>query len=351
MNGKHDIKRGVSLYSFQEEYFLRKMTLEEIIATCAKLDIPGIEIIPDQMIPGYPNIPDAFVKQWHGWMEKYDRTPVCIDMFLDWNKYDGRVMTEDERVESIRQDILNANKLGCTVIRVIHDVEPSILEKLASTAEKNNVKLALEIHAPSYYDSPLEQRLVEMFERVQSPYLCFTLDLGVFCKTLPRVSSDRFLREGMKSEIVDYLVNAYNTNTLPHSNELGKRDQSLPEKILSMGGREEDIYWAFMGTHMINADPRKMLPYLKYTSHIHGKFYEMVDDRTEFSIPYDEIVPVLIEGGYNGYIDSEYEGNRWVQDAFEVDSTEQVRRHQVMLKRLLGEEVSTGKPEGVIENV
>jgi len=34
-----------------------------------------------------------------------------------------------------------------------------------------------------------------------------------------------------------------------------------------------------------------------------------------------------------------------------VDSTEQVRRHQVMLKRLLGEEVSTGKPEGVIEHV
>jgi sugar phosphate isomerase/epimerase len=166
MNAKHNIKRGVSLYSFQDEYFLRKMTLEGIIATCAKLDVPGIEIIPDQMIPLYPNIPDSFVKQWHAWMDKYGRTPVCIDMFLDWNKYDGRVMTEEERVESIRQDIINANKLGCTVIRVIHDVEPSILERLASTAEKYNVKLALEIHAPSYYDSPLEQRLVEMFERV-----------------------------------------------------------------------------------------------------------------------------------------------------------------------------------------
>ena len=104
-----------------------------------------------------------------------------------------------------------------------------------------------------------------------------------------------------------------------------------------MGGREEDIYWAFMGTHMVYSDPKKMLPYLKYTSHIHGKFYEMVDETTEYSIPYDEIVPRLIEGGYNGYIDSEYEGNRWIQDAFPVDSKEQVRRHQVMLKKLLGE--------------
>jgi hypothetical protein len=337
MTTKHNIKRGVSLYSFQEEYFLRQMTLEEIIAACARVDVPGIEIIPDQMIPGYPNIPDAFIEQWHGWMEKYGRTPVCIDMFLDWNKFKGRVMSDDERVESVKKDIINANKLGCTVIRVIHDVEPKFLEQLAPTAEKYKVKLALEIHAPSYYDSPLEQRLMEMFDRVQSPYLCFTLDLGVFCKKLPRIVSDRFLREGMKREIVDYLVDAYNTNTLPHSNELGKRDTSLPERIMSMGGREQDIYWAFMGTHMIYADPRKMLPYLKYTSHIHGKFYEMLPDYTEYSIPYEQIIPILIEGGYNGYIDSEYEGNRWIQDVFGVDSTEQVRRHQVMLKNLLGE--------------
>jgi hypothetical protein len=337
MTSKHNIKRGVSLYSFQEEYFLRQMTLEQIIATCARLDIPGIEIIPDQMIPGYPNIPDTFVKQWHGWMEKYGRTPVCIDMFLDWNKFKGRVMSDDERVASIKQDIVNANKLGCTVIRVIHDSAPSILEQCVSTAEKYNVKLALEIHAPSYYDSPFELTLMEMFDRVQSPSLCFTLDLGVFCKKLPRIVSDRFLREGMKPAIVDYLVEAYNTNTLPHSNELGVRNMALPEKILAMGGREEDIYWAFMGTHMISADPRKMLPYLKYTSHVHGKFYEMVDETTEFSVPYQEIIPLLIEGGYNGYIDSEYEGNRWIQDVFTVDSTEQVRRHQVMLKHLLGE--------------
>ena len=89
----HNIKRGVSLYSFQEEYFLRKMTLEDIIATTQKLDIPGIEIIGDQMIRGYPNVPDSFFEEWHGWMEKYGRTPVCLDQFLDWNKYPGREMT------------------------------------------------------------------------------------------------------------------------------------------------------------------------------------------------------------------------------------------------------------------
>ena len=46
---------------------------------------------------------------------------------------------------------------------------------------------------------------------------------------------------------------------------------------------------------------------------------------------------MLQQGGYNGYICSEYEGNRWIEDAEEPDSVEQVRRQQVMLARLLGE--------------
>jgi sugar phosphate isomerase/epimerase len=338
MKGEHKIKRGVSLYSFQEEYFLRKMTLEDIISTTAKLDIPGIEVIPDQMIPGYPNISDEFLRQWHGWMDKYGRTPVCMDMFLDWNKFKGRVMSEDERVESITMDIVNANKLGCGVIRVIHDVEPVILERLAPAAEKYGVKLALEIHAPSYYDSPHEQRLVAMFQKVRSPYLGFTLDLGVFVKRLPRVITERFLRDGMKKEIVEYLTDGYDNGTLPHSHELGVPNTGLMDKVIEMGGSEVDARKAMVGAHMINADPQTMLEYLPYTHHIHAKFYEMLPEYTEYSIPYDEIVPVLVKGGFDGYIDSEYEGNRWIQDAFEVDSAEQIRRHHVMLKRLLGEE-------------
>jgi len=333
-----NIKRGVSLYSFQEEYFLRKMTLEDIVATVAKLGIPGVEIIGDQMIPNYPNISDEFVKQWHGWMDKYELTPVCLDMFLDWNKYKGRVMTEDEKYESVLMDIKNANKLGLTVIRVIHDVEPALLERLAPQAEKYNTILALEIHAPSYYDSPLEQRLIEMFERLQSPYVGFTLDMGVFTKNLPQVAFERFRREGMKEEIVQYLIDGYNNNTLPHSNQLGVRNDALPKKILEMGGREEDIYWAFMGTHGVYGDPELIRDYAKYTYHIHGKFWDMGPDYTEYSIPYDKVIPILIESGYKGYIDAEYEGNRWIQDAEVVDSTEQVRRYQEMLKNLLGEE-------------
>ena len=43
----------------------------------------------------------------------------------------------------------------------------------------------------------------------------------------------------------------------------------------------------------------------------------------------------LVEGGYEGYVDSEYEGQRLTQDADETDSCEQVRRHQLLMRRCL----------------
>jgi sugar phosphate isomerase/epimerase len=337
MEKKHNIKRGVSLYSFQEQYYLRKMTLEELIATTQELDIPGVEIIGDQMIPNYPHISDAFFKQWHGWMDKYERTPVCLDMYLDWNKFKGRVMTDDEKFESVLMDIKNANKLGCTVVRISRDVDPKLLERLVPEAEKYNAILALEIHAPDDFDSPEVQDMIEQFERVRSPYLGFTLDMSSYCKRLPRVASDRLLREGLKDEIVDYLIEAYNNGTLPRTRGFDSHKPELANKMIQMGATEEQARLAYRATHTIYSNPQRILDYIQHIYHIHGKFYEMLPDYTAYSIPYEEIIPILIEGGYNGYIDSEYEGARWIEDAFEVDSVEQVRRHQILLKHLLGE--------------
>ena len=90
MTQPNTIKRGVSLYSFQEEYFLRKMSLEDCIAAAAKMGALGIESIAEQMMPGFPNLSDAFYDQWHGWMAKYGTTPTCHDMFLDTKKFKGR---------------------------------------------------------------------------------------------------------------------------------------------------------------------------------------------------------------------------------------------------------------------
>ena len=76
---------------------------------------------------------------------------------------------------------------------------------------------------------------------------------------------------------------------------------------------------------------------LRFSVGDHGKFYEMTEDYKETSIPYEELIPFLIQNDFHGVIASEYEGQSSIMDAFPVDEVEQVRRHHVMLRRLLGE--------------
>ena len=109
----------------------------------------------------------------------------------------------------------------------------------------------------------------------------------------------------------------------------------LPSRIAAAGGNARDISLAGMVGHYCDIDPREMLEHMRFIGHVHAKFYEMTDDKDEYSIPYGEIISVLKQGGYDGYLCSEYEGNRHIQDAFTVDSIEQVRRHQAMLAQLI----------------
>ncbi len=327
MTQKHSIRRGVSLYSYQEEYFLRKLSLEELLAVTSKLDIPEVEIIGEQMIPGYPWVPDSFFDQWHGWMDQYSLTPICLDQFLYPQKFKGRLMTEDEMVASVVEDIKFANRLGCTVVRVQHSITTGILERVASTAEKYNVKLGVEIHAPFTLAHPFEQELIQTFDRVGSPNLGFVLDLGIYTKRFPRIIKNRWLRMGMRPDIAQFVVDSYHNGTMPN----------VDDGVRAMGGTQDDVDAANLAKYMVNSNPRDMLPYMKYIHHVHGKFSEMTDDGWDYSIPYEEIIPVLIEGGFSGCISSEYEGGWYLQDAFIVDGVDQVRRHQLMLKRLLGE--------------
>jgi hypothetical protein len=55
------------------------------------------------------------------------------------------------------------------------------------------------------------------------------------------------------------------------------------------------------------SQPKELLQFLPYTIHFHFKFWEMLENFTEYSIPFDGVIAALKEGGYDGWICSEYE--------------------------------------------
>lgn len=322
------IKRGVSLYSYQNETFLGKMTLEDCIRTSVELGAPGIEVIGEQSFWGWPEVgvADEKIAEWHQLLAKHGAMPVAHDFMLDYKRYKGREMPFDEQVASIRRDIDFGARLGVKYLRALVSIAPDVLVAAAPYAEEKGVKLLIEVHAPLHFDHPWIVRHAEAFEKSGSDALGFLPDMGMFLAAFPPVWKERFIRNGVPQHIADYIVQAYDDRVLSEYVILNVRD---------MGGTGPALGMAETLRHNAAYEPKRMLDYMHRIHHIHGKFYQMDADLVEPSIPYDKIVGVLKQGGYDGYICSEYEGNRWIEDAHEVDSVEQVRRHQEMLKALI----------------
>jgi sugar phosphate isomerase/epimerase len=249
-------------------------------------------------------------------------------MFLDTKRFKHRVLTFDEMVASMKRDIDFAAALGCPRLRVIVITPPEVTEACAAYAEQKDVCLLLEIHAPWNFQHEWIIQHIDMIERVGTPYVGLMPDFGIFCRRFPRIITDRYVRDGATRKLADHVVEVYDA----------KGDlAALPGDISKLGGTPKDIEFANYAGRYCDVPPREMLDYMPMIQHIQAKFYEMLDDGTEYSVPYPELVAVLQEGGYDGYLSSEYEGNRHLHDIFPVDSVDQVRRHHDMLKRLLGE--------------
>jgi sugar phosphate isomerase/epimerase len=324
------IKRGVSLYSFQHETFQGLMSLEDCLRVCADMGALGIEVVGEQTFWGWPEqgVDEAKIAEWHALIAKFGATPVSHDFMLDYKRYKGRPMPFDEQVASVKRDIAFGALLGMKYVRSLVSVAPEVLVAAAPYAEEKGIKILLEVHAPLHFDDPWILRHAEAYEKAGTDALGFLPDMGMFLFHYPRVWKERFIRNGCPRDIADYIDRAFEDRVL---------GGYVAQNVREMGGQGAALAMAETLNHNAAFEPRRMLDHIGRIHNIHGKFYEMTEDLVEYSIPYDKVVAVLDEGGYEGYICSEYEGNRWIEDAEPVQCVEQVRRQQEMLKRLIGE--------------
>ena len=88
-----------------------------------------------------------------------------------------------------------AAKLGYPVVRYQCPAGPEVIRRLVPLAEKLNVKMGLEIHAPETVSTPTIMGYREMYEKVQSPYLGFIPDMGSCAATVPPTFLEHYRRE------------------------------------------------------------------------------------------------------------------------------------------------------------
>ena len=322
-----NIKRGISLYSFQEEMFLGRMSVEDVVAFGASIGAHGIEILPEQNMPTFPNITDQQIGEWQDMLARHGAHFTCYDMFLDTKRRKDRLMSDEEQVESIQRDLVLCNRLGIKAMRILIFVRPDILEKCVPLAEKLDVHMGVEVHAPWYLDHAWILRTIEVADRLKTKHLGILPDMGIFMKHYPPAFRARFERQGARPEVTQFIVDQHEQKVMC--------EYTIYEVAVKMQGNKAEVAMAETLRHAPYANPKRIADFAPYFRHIQAKFYEMNEDYTDPALAYVEVIPELVKAGWEGTLSSEYEGNRWIQDVHEVDSREQVRRQHVMFERLI----------------
>lgn len=370
------IKLGVSFYSYQQSQFFKELCLKDQIRELGQ-NLPGadgIEII-DEMSLHYPDPGDAFVETWFGWMDQYGTVPVTMDVGMDVLQFRDHVMTHEECAERLRSDIRLAKRLGFRNVRVLSTTPLDVMLLALPVAEELDMRLGREVHQPMPLEGSQVTEIVDYVEKTGRRHLGIVPDFGIFQFRPSEVMLDWFVRRGANPEACAASVDLsmmLKDGTAPFgaidmAQETAGNIRSDLNQFLNSGECKASLRPAFEGVRdfadsrigkpsridyvvvaealmMSGTSPETLRQLTDHVVNVHGKFNNMslvdgTSDRFhEASIDYETAIAALKAGGYDGYVNTEYEGQRYFQDRDREhlqNEVEQVRRHQSMLRRLV----------------
>lgn len=372
------IKRGIDLYSYQQAQFFKELDLEgQLKEVAGNEGVTGIEVLDEQAFH-YPDPDPEFIEKWHGWMKKYKLEPVTMDVFCDVLQFRDHVMSIEECAERLKHDIRLAKKLGFKNVRTLATTPLEVMTLALPVAEECDIRIGKEIHAPIPLNGQYVKEIAEYVEKTGTKHLGIVPDWGIFAYRPSEVTLDWYVRQGAKRKTCELVDQLCMDNYTGKSDELSKIDLSLYSagniesffhRYLVTGEAPEDLIPAFqkmesmvkenvpdytdidfevMGQALLlsRAKAEDLIPLMPLIVNFHGKFYNMSEVEgqpgiyEDKSVDYVNPIRILKEYGYDGYINTEYEGQRRFQDRTEkelISEVDQVRKHQAMLKRLIEE--------------
>ena len=308
---------GVTLHSFTHEYCSFQWSFEDMMQKAALLG-GGVEIVGPAHHRGFPEVTDEFERTFKSSVERNGLTPTSYGSYADPFMLPGRDLTHDELVAYMIPQLKGAAKLGFPVVRLQFYAAP-VVERLLPYAQKYKLKLGYELHTPLMIEAPMTQELIQQVKRISSPHLGLIPDAGIFARSVPKFRVEAARRSGASESQVQRVL------------ELWKADAPLKQAVDEMktAGANPSLFGAMemMWGSFGHSDPKSLAQIMPYIIHTHGKFFSIVDG-DEPDVRYEEFVQALIEGGYKGWMSSEYEGA-------DTDSFEVVKAHQAMVKRYI----------------
>jgi sugar phosphate isomerase/epimerase len=323
------MKLGATLFAFTNEWHARQFTLEQLVARVAERKLgPGLEVIGFQSFRGFPHIGDDTAARFRDLVAAHGLTQSCLGLNADVALRRGSMMSIDEQVAYHVPQLEAAAKLGFPTARLQFAAPAEVAIRLLPLAEKLGIKIGPEIHAPLSPSSPPVMAYREAYAKANSPLLGFIPDFGCCARTLPPSYLANLREQGMPEDLLQMAIEVWH---LPQ--DAGWKRGEFARRVGPLDADAAIVSALSVMFNIVSPNGaeiwREILPQV---IHVHGKFYDFDDSGNESAIPYDEILPMFRDSGYDGFMSSEWEGHLYSRaDAFDM-----VAKHQAMARRILG---------------
>jgi hypothetical protein len=321
-------KLGLTLYSASAEFRAGWFDFGGLLDRVAELGIgPGIEIVASQMVSTYPVVSGEFVSTWHAAFDRHGFEASSFGANLDMGRRRDRDMTPDEEFEFSELLFRGAKKLGFPLVR-IQSAKPALLRRLLPIAEKLELQLAYEIHAPMGPNATEILKIRDVYAELDSPLLGFVADFSATMHAMSPTLLRALRRAGLDDDAVNRLQEIWATDA-PMRARQGEFIGYLTSRDFDPGRLGSFAHLAFnMHGHV---DPREWGDIMPQIKHVHAKFYDIDEHGQEPAIDYPELVRVFVDGGYRAYWSSEWEGHAFAELG-EVDPLVLVRRQHDLIR-------------------
>lgn len=317
MKPRQPFKVGVTLHSFTNEYVNYKWSFEDLMQKASLLG-GGVEIVGPSHHRGFPEVTPEFERIFKSALERYNLTPTCYGSYADPFMLPDRNLTPDEIFEYTVPQLKGAAKLGFPVVRLQYFASVAA-ERLIPYAEKLNLKMGYELHAPLNIEAPITQELLEQIDRLGSDRLGLIPDCGIFARSISEFHLGNARKGGLTEAMLQKALELWAQKVDEEKAVEIMQSHGADKKTLGLIG----MLWGAFGF----SEPSALGDIMPHVFHMHGKFYTIVDG-DEPNLRYEEVVKALIDNNYTGWMSSEFEGGN--ADSFEI-----VQAHQAMVKRYI----------------
>ncbi|MGP9606217.1 sugar phosphate isomerase/epimerase family protein [Glutamicibacter sp. 287] len=329
------IELGITLYSLTSEFAAGQYNQETLIKAAADHGLgPGVEFNIAQMLRTYPHVDDDFIKLWRTSMDRYGLVPSAVGTNLDMGRRKDRDMTPNEEYEFFAAQLHTAHQLGFNRI-VIRSAGKDLLRSLLPLAEKYDQKLGYEIHAPQGPNDPKILQIREMYQELDSERLGFTAD---FSSTMHSLSPTLFrtLRQmGLGDQHLEVMQQIWR-EPLP----MQERNQKFEDYLIANNfdpARLGPFTRLAYNMHGL-VPPEEWLDIMPQIFHVHAKFYDIDHEGNEPAMDIPRIVRQFVQGGYKGFLSSEWEGHAFA-DLGESDPIDLVKKQHTLMRQAIEDAV------------